>query len=324
MNSHRKNMCFGLSLAFSVLAFTGPAIAQSPITIMVSNAPGGSSDVGIRAIANAIGDAGGPRIVIENRAGGGGVPAGVHVRDAAPNGQTLLLATYAIYVINPTLIPNYQLNPMVDFRPITTLFTFPLMLAVPAKLPVNSLKELIALGKQRPGGLTYGSAGIGTAPHLLAELFARNTGAKLVHVPYKGASQGVLDLIADRLDFMFISFPPSQVHLDSGKLRAISVASRTRLPQLPNTPSMGESGYPDVNSDFLWFGLSAPAKTPDTVIKSLHETFTRALRSKELIAKLDAAGINLVSSTPEEFTARIKSEIAIFTPIIKASGATAK
>ena len=208
-------------------------------------------------------EAGGPRIMIENRPGGGGVPAAVAVRDAAPNGATLFLANYATFVVNAAMTKNFPFDPVVDFRPITTLFSFPLMLAVPSSIEAKTVPELVALAKNKPGGLSYGSQGVGTAGHLLGELFAKASGAPLVHVPYKGAAQGVVDLVAGRLDMMFIGILPTKPHLESGRLRALAVTSKARLPELPDAPTTAEAGYPDVNTDFVWFGLAAPAKTPE-------------------------------------------------------------
>ena len=216
----------------------------------------------MRAIASTVEEAGGPRIMIENRPGGGGVPAAVAARDAAPNGATLFLANYATFVVNAAMTKNFPFDPVVDFRPITTLFSFPLMLAIPSSIEAKTVPELVALAKNKPSGLSYGSQGVGTAGHLLGELFAKASGAPLVHVPYKGAAQGVVDLVAGRLDMMFIGILPTKPHLESGRLRALAVTSKARLPELPDAPTTAEAGYPDVNTDFVWFGLAAPAKTP--------------------------------------------------------------
>jgi tripartite-type tricarboxylate transporter receptor subunit TctC len=202
------------------------------------------------------------------------------------------------------------------------LFSFPLMLAIPSGIEAKTVPELVALAKNKPGGLSYGSQGVGTAGHLLGELFAKASGAPLVHVPYKGAAQGVVDLVAGRLDMMFIGILPTKPHLESGRLRALAVTSKARLGELPDAPTTAEAGYPDVNTDFVWFGLAAPAKTPASVIANLHERFTRALTSKALQQKLAEQGVALGASTPDEFIARIKADIARFGPLVRESGAT--
>ena len=167
------------------------------------------------------------------------------------------------------------------------------MLAVPSSIEAKTVPELVALAKKMPSGLSYGSQGVGTAGHLLGELFAKASGAPLVHVPYKGAAQGVIDLVAARLDMMFIGVLPTKPHLESGKLRALAVTSKTRLPEVPDAPTTAEAGYPDVNTDFVWFGLAAPAKTPAAIVASLHERFTKALTSKALQQKLAEQGVAL-------------------------------
>jgi tripartite-type tricarboxylate transporter receptor subunit TctC len=305
-----------------ILTAGGGVSAQPSLTIVVPFAAGGTSDISMRAIATTVEEAGGPRIVIENRPGGGGVPAAVAVRDAAPNGATLFLANYATFVVNAAMTKNFPFDPVADFRPITTLFSFPLMLAIPTGIEAKTVPALVALAKQRPGGLSYGSQGVGTAGHLLGELFAMASGAPLVHVPYKGAAQGVIDLVAGRLDMMFIGILPTKPHLESGKLRALAVTSKARLPDLPDAPTTAEAGYPDVNTDFVWFGLAAPLKTPDATVSNLHERFTRALTSKALQQKLAEQGVALEGSTPAAFVARIKADTARFGPLVRESGAT--
>ncbi len=214
---------------------------------------------------------------------------------------------------------NFPFDPTSDFRPITTLFNFPLMLMVPAEVNAKSMAELVALSKSRPSGITYGSQGVGTAGHLLGEMFAKATGANLVHVPYKGASQAVIDLVAGRLDMMFIGTLPTMPHIKAGKLRPLAATAEKRLTALPDIPTFAELGHPDINTNFVWFGIAAPRKTPDPVVRSLHEWFVKAVTQKDLIAKLDEQGIILESSTPEAFTARIKSDYERFEPLIRAS-----
>ena len=183
------------------------------------------------------------------------------------------------------------------------------------------MPELVALAKRKPGGLSYASQGVGTAGHLLGELFARSTGAPLLHVPYRGAAPAMIDLVAGRVDMMFVGMLPSKQHLDTGTLRALAVTSKTRMPEVPDAPTMAEAGHPDVNSEFVWFGLVAPAKTPEPVIKSLHELFAKAATSPEVRDKLAAQGISVESSTPEQFAARIKADTAQVRAADQGSGA---
>jgi tripartite-type tricarboxylate transporter receptor subunit TctC len=309
--------------AASVLALAQPqaASAQGQITVVVGVAAGGSSDIGLRTIASKVEQLGGPRIVVENRPGGGGVTATVGVKDAVPDGRTLLLASYATFVVSPAMVDNSPYDPIADFQLITTLFSFPVMLCVPAAVEAKTVAELVALAKRKPGGLLYASQGVGTAGHLLGELFAKGSGAPLVHVPYRGAAPAVIDLVAGRVDMMFVGVLPSKAHLDAGTLRPLAVTSKTRMPEVPDAPTMAEAGYPDVDSEFVWFGLAAPGKTPQPVIRNLHDLFAKAVAAPDVKAKLAAQGISVGASTPAELVARIKADTAKFAPIIKASGA---
>jgi tripartite-type tricarboxylate transporter receptor subunit TctC len=214
-----------------------------------------------------------------------------------------------------------QYDPVVDFQPVTTLFSFPVMLSVPAAVEAKTVAELVALAKRKSGGLSYASQGVGTAGHLLGELFKKGSGAPLVHVPYRGAAPAVIDLVAGRVDMMFVGVLPSQAHLAAGTLRPLAVTSKTRMREVPDAPTMAEAGYPDVDSEFVWFGLMAPGKTPEPAIRNLHALFARAVASPDVRDKLAAQGITVGACTPAELAARIKADTAKFTPIIKASGA---
>ncbi len=313
--------CALFTVAALATGSASSASAQSPVTVVVTVAAGGSSDIGMRTIANKVEQIGGPKIIVENRPGGGGVTATLGVRDAAPDGRTLLLSAYATFVVNPAMPGGAPYDPVADFQQITTLFSFPVMLAVNASVEAKSVPELIALAKRKPGGLSYASQGVGTAGHLLGELFAKSIGVPLLHVPYRGAAPAMVDLVAGRVDMMFVGVLPSKAHLASGSLRVLAVTSSTRMPEVPEAPTMAEIGHPDVSSDFVWFGLAAPAKTPEPVIKSLHEVFAKAIASPDVRDKLAGQGIHVGASTPAELAARIKSDTAKFAPLIKSSGA---
>lgn len=317
-----RRACMLLTLA-STLAVGGmpAALAQSQITVVVSVAAGGSSDIGLRTIAAKVEQMGGPKIVVENRPGGGGVTATMGVKEAAPDGRTIMLASYATHVVNPAMAGGTQYDPIADFQPITPLFSFPVILTTPSAIEAKNVQDLVALAKRRPGGLSYASQGVGTAGHLLGELFARSSGAPLLHVPYRGAAPAVIDLVAARVDMMFVGVLPSKAHMAAGTLRPLAVTSRTRMSELPDTPTMAESGHPDVSSDFVWFGLIGPANLPEPVLRNLNETFAKAVASPDVRDKLAGQGIFVESSTPEQFAARIKADTAKFGPMIKASGA---
>jgi tripartite-type tricarboxylate transporter receptor subunit TctC len=317
-----RQVCALLTLATALAtADACVATAQSQITVVVSVAAGGSSDIGLRTITSKVEQMGGPKIVIENRPGGGGTVATLGVKDAAPDGRTLMLASYATHVVNPAMGGGTQYDPIADFQPITTLFSFPVMLTVPAALEPRTVPDLIALAKKKPGGLSYASQGVGTAGHLLGELFRTSSGAPLVHVPYKGAAPAVIDLVAGRVDMMFVGVLPSKAHMAAGSLRPLAVTSRKRMQEVPDAPTMAEVGHPDVNTDFVWFGLMGPAKIPEATVRNLHDLFAKAVASPDVRDKLASQGVTVESSTPAEFAARIKADTAKFGPLIKASGA---
>jgi len=315
--------CMLIAAAMLAPMLPGAALAQSQLTVVVAVAAGGSSDIGMRTIAAKVEQMGGPRIVVEARPGGGGATGTLGVRNAAPDGRTLLLASYATHVVIPALPGGTQYDPIADFIPITTLFSFPVMLAVNASVEAKTVPELAALAKRKPGGLSYASQGVGTAGHLLGELLAKSIGTPLLHIPYRGAAPAMIDLVAGRVDAMFVGVLPSKAHLESGALRVLAVTSKTRMREVPQAPTMAEVGYPDVDSEFVWFGLVAPAKTPEPAIKNLHELFTKAAAAPDVREKLAAQGISVETSTPAELLARIKADTAKFGPIIRASG-TAK
>jgi tripartite-type tricarboxylate transporter receptor subunit TctC len=316
-----RSRCAPLTVAFVLATLSAePLPAQQQLTVVVSVAAGGSSDIGLRTIAAKVEQLGGYKIIVENRPGGGGVVATMGVKDASADGRTLLLASYATHVINPAMPGGTQYDPVADFQPITTLFSFPVMLAVHSAVEARTVPELVALAKRKQGGLSYASQGVGTAGHLLGDLFARSSGAPLLHVPYRGAAPAVIDLVAGRVDMMFVGVLPSKAHLAAGTLRALAVTSKARMPEVPDAPTMAEVGHPDVDSDFVWFGLMAPAKTPEPAIRSLHEIFARAVASPEVRDKLASQGISVGSSTPAELEARIKADSAKFAPIVKTSG----
>ena len=325
MSHQAMRICATIAAAAALaLAQPGQGSAQSqPITLVVSVAAGGSSDIAARTIANKVEEMGGPRIVVENRPGGGGATATLGVKNAAPDGRTLLLASYATHVVIPALPGGTQYDPIADFIPITTLFSFPVMLAVHSAVEAKTVTELVALAKRKPEGISYASQGVGTAGHVLGELFAKGAGARLLHVPYRGAAPAMIDFVAGRVDMMFVGVLPSKVHLEKGLLRVLGVTSKTRMQQVPNAPTMAEAGYPDVNSEFVWFGLMAPARTPEPVIKSLHQMFAKAAEAPDVREKLAAQGISTGSSTSAELLSRIKADTVKFAPIIRASG-TAK
>ena len=234
----------------------------------------------------------------------------------------MFLADFNTLAINPALMPDLAYDPLRDFAPVTLLYSFPSLLVIPASVEARSVAELVVLAKQTSGGLSYGSQGQGSGGHLLAEMFGKATGAPLVHVPYRGSAPAYADLVAGRVSMMFGSYGGAQAFLADNKLRALAVPSQKRLPALPEVPTLAELGYPEIDLD-AWFGLAAPAGTPEPTLRALRDLFAGAITAPDIVARMSAQGIVVVANTPAEFAALIKADIARMAPVVKASGAKA-
>lgn len=316
-------MITGLRLAVVALCVVCAAQAQdrfpsAPITVVVPFAAGGSADAAVRLFADVVGREIGESVIVENRGGGGGVVAAMAVKAARPDGYTLRLADIGPDAILPSMqAVNY--DTLKDFRPITLLFSWPQFLVVPATSPAHNVAELIALAHAKPGGLSQGSQGVGSGGYLLGAMLQIATGAPLVDVPYKGGGPLALDLATGRLDFAFASYRESRAALEAGKETALAVASPHRSAALPQVPTMAEAGYPSVELA-PWFGLVAPAGTPDSAIQKLHDAFAQAAKDPALAHRLSEDAIEIRIDTPEEFTAWIVSERARLGKIVKTIG----
>jgi tripartite-type tricarboxylate transporter receptor subunit TctC len=244
------------------------------------------------------------------------------VKQAPPDGHTLLQANAATHATNASLYATLPYDPIKDFRPITLMWSFPQLLAVPLDSPAKSVSDLVALAKSKPGGLSFASQGTGSGGHLLGEMFKLRTGANMVHVPYRGAAPAAIDLSAGRVDFFFVSYSSLLPFLQSGKVRAIAVTSPQRLPVLPDAPTMTEAGFAGIALD-VWFGLVAPAGTSDAVIDKLNAAFVRAVRDPDVVKQMTEQGAEAVATTPAEFAAFIASETERFGKVVRAVGAKA-
>lgn len=316
------------AVAAAVLLCAGSAAdAQSfpskPITIVVLYVPGAMADTTMRLIAQQVSESVGQPVRIENRGGGGGVIGSMAVKSAAADGYTLLQANISSHAANASLFSKLPYDPIKDFQPITVLWSYPSFLIVPGGSPARSVSDLAALARSKAGGLSFVSQGIGTGGHLLGAMFSSRVGLPMVHVPYKGAAPATVDLIAGRADFFFTSYASVGPYVKEGKLRALAIASPSRLKRYPDIPTMAESGFPEVEYD-TWFGLVAPAGTPDPVVKILNDEFTKAVRSPELVKRLAEEGLEVTTTTPAEFTDLIVRDIAKLRKIIKESGAKAE
>lgn len=316
-----------IGLVIGSLTFATHTFAQvfpaKPITVVVPALPGGIADLAMRRIGQKAQDELGQPIVVQNRAGGGGgAVAAVAVKQAAPDGYTLFQGSASTHAVNKTLVADLPYDPVGDFRPVSLMYTISTVLAVPAKSPARVVGDLVTMARAKQGGLFYLSPRIGTASHLAGEMLRQASGAPLTHVAHKGVPQALIDLAGERAELFFTSLIAAQPFIKDGKVRIIGITSPQRAKELPDVPTMAEGGYPTVEIDF-WFGLLAPAKTPEPLVRRLNQAFAKSLASADLIQALNADGVTAVASTPEQFAAIIAKDIERFGKLVKASGASA-
>ncbi len=308
-------------IAATLLLSSIPGIAAAqawpskPVKLVVPFAAGGATDVVARLLAQKLTDAWGQSVIIENRTGAGGNIGADSVAKAAPDGYTLLFTSGAIATASKHMYKDMPFDPDRDLMPITNVATGPQLIAVATNVPVKDLRELIAYAKANPNRINYGSAGIGSQTHLAAESFAYSAGVELTHVPYKGESQALTDLMGGQIQMATPNFAAAVNLVKEGKIRALAVTSRERNPQLPDVPSAS-----DVLSEFEnagWFGLMAPAGTPKEIIDKVQRDSARIVRADEFRARLAQIGMEPVGNTPSDFAAAIRSQSARWAKVIK-------
>jgi tripartite-type tricarboxylate transporter receptor subunit TctC len=309
------------SFAEARLTSAATAFPARPIRFIVPNAAGGSTDLVARTVSQKITEALGEQVVVDNRPGSGGIIGTELVAKAPADGHTLLMGTIGNLAISPHLYRKLAYDPIKDFAPVAQLASAAYMLVIHPSVPAKSVKELVALARSRPSQLNYASAGSGTGSHLSAELFRSVAGITIVHIPYKGGTPAITDVISGQVQIMFNGIPSSMPHLRSGRIRALAVTTAERSPAAPDLPTIAEAGYPGAEST-SWTGVLAPAGTPASVIARLNAEFVRALRTPEVSARLSADGAVPVGSSASEFAAYLRSELAKWGRVIKVSGAT--
>ena len=294
-----------------------------PVRIIVGASTGGGVDITARMLAIKLSELFKQQFVVENRAGASGNIGTEAAARATPDGYVLLMGTIGTLTINPGLYKNLSFDTVRDFAPIARAADATNILVVHPSVPARNVKELTAVAKQRPGELLFGSPQNGTAGHLAGELFNSMAGVKLVHIPYKGGAPAMIDLISGQLQLMFATTSTSLQHIRAGKLRALAVTTAKRSALVPELPTMIESGLPgfEVNN---WYGLVAPAKTPPEVIAVLNRQVRAALEAPDVRESMLKQGLDPAGGTPEEFGAYIRSELAKWSKVIRASGATAQ
>jgi tripartite-type tricarboxylate transporter receptor subunit TctC len=294
-----------------------------PIRFIVPFAPGGPADIAARAVAVKGTELLGQTMVIDNRPGAGGNAGTEIVTKAKPDGHTILVCSTSVMVINPIVTPNVPYDPLRDLTPVSLVMSGPYLLLVNPSFGAKSVKELIAMAKAKPGSLNFGSAGIGSAAHLVAEIFRSSAGIEVVHVPYKGSGPATIDLIAGQLHFVFEAVASSLPNVNAGRLRALGVSTRERFAITPQIPTISESGLPGFEAA-TWQGICGPPKMARPILTTLNRAIVQAARAPETQERLAALGAQAVGSSPEDFLAFIKTEIPRWAKAIRESGAKAQ
>lgn len=289
-----------------------------PVRIIVPFGPGGSTDQLARLVAERLSQAWNRQFVVENRAGAGGnIGAGV-VATAEPDGYTLIMGSIGTHATNSLIYPKMPYDTVNDFAPITQVANVPLVLVVHPSLEAKSVADLIAILKAKPGQLNYASGGNGASQHLAGELFKHLTGTDVQHVPYKGSAASLPDLLAGRMAFMFADLPLIAPYIKDGRLRALAIAGRNRITQLPDVPTVAEAGVAGYEAS-AWYSLFAPAKTPAAIVDKLQTAIAKEFKNPDVQRRLDAMGVEAVAGTPAELRKFQASEITRWAEVVKAA-----
>ena len=313
-------------LAFACTAAQAQTYPARPVRIIAGFPPGGAADLLARLVADKLAASLGQPFVVENRAGAGGTLGADLVAKAAGDGYTLLLGVTASQTIAPAIYKSLPYQAERDFKPVSLVATIPVALVVHPALAAANPRELVALARSAGSAnapLQFASSGTGAIPHLTAELFQAAQGVKMVHVPYKGAPLAMADLLAGRVGLMFDNLPTVLPHIRSGKLRALGVAQARRARALPDLPTLAEAGVSGVEVA-SWFGVLAPAATPDAVVALLQREIVRQFAAEDVRTRLDAMGAEPATSTPDEFARLVRAETAKWAKIVKDTGAGAE
>ena len=308
------------------LAATPLALAQSyptkSIRLICPFPPGGAVDIASRAIANELSKTIGQQVVVENKPGAGGNIGGAEAARAAPDGYTIFMTTSGISAINPALYSKMPFDPNKDLAPVSALVSLNNVLVVHPSVAAKSVTEIIAMAKAQPGKMTYASSGSGTSIHMSGEMFKHLAKVDILHIPYKGSSPALTDMLGGQVMMMFDNIPSALPHIKSGKLRALATTGAKRDATLPDLPTIAEAGVPGYESG-VWFGLLVPAGTPRDIVAKLNAEAVKGTKSPDFVKRMTDLGYNIIGSTPEQMTEMLKTEVNTWGPIVKASGAKA-
>ena len=314
------------ALAAAALAFALPAAAEypeKPIRLIVPFAPGGVTDTSGRVVAEALGKRLGQALIVENKAGASGNIGTQQVAQATPDGYTLVLGFDGTLVINPHVFPNYPIDVMADLAPVGKIGDAALIIVAHPSFPAKTLPELIAYSKTQPGGVPYGTSGVGGTPHIAGELLSQKTGARLRHVPYKGGGQAMTDALGGNVPLVYTAVAGALTHVQAGRLVPVAVSSRTRVGSLPNVPTFIEGGVADFESS-SWVAVLAPARTPKAVIDKLNRELNAVLADPVIVDKLATLGITATPGTPQALADQMRSDLAKYGAVVKAAGIKAE
>ena len=309
-----------LTLASPTAVLAQGTYPNKPIRLIVPFPPGGTTDILARSVGNELTKSLGQPVVVENRSGAAGNIGADAVAKSAPDGYTLLMGTVGTHGINSGLYAKMPYDAVKDFAPITIVAAVPNMLVLHPSVPAKTVKELIDLAKANPGKITFASSGAGTSIHLSGELFKTMAGVDILHVPYKGSSPALTDLVGGQVNIMFDNMPSALPLVKGGRLRAIAVTTSKRSATMPDLPTMAEAGLPGFDAS-SWFGVLAPAGTPKDIINKLNAAIVKALGTPEMKDKLSSQGAEPIGNTPEQFATHIQSELVKWAKVIKESGA---
>ena len=318
-------LCASLPMAFAQPGSkdaSNAAYPSAPIRIIVPFTAGGSADIFARVIGAKMSEAWSQQVVIDNRAGSGGVIGSEIAAKATPDGYTLMMGITANIAINPALYKKLPYDPVRDFAPVTLVASAPYVLVVSPTLAATTAQEFLALAKARPGELNYASMGNGSAGHLTVELLTAMAGIKLTHIPYKAIGSVLTDLGSGQVQVFFLGMLSAQAQLKGGKLRALAVTGSKRSPMLPDLPTIAEAGVRGYEVTG-WYGVFAPSGTPRRIVLRLNAEIARVLKLPDVSQRLTAEGAEIMVNTPEQFAAFIKAEMAKWSKAVKLSGATA-